>query len=137
MNARHLRKSHIAPDDAFVCDGELVCGSCAEGVTDDERAIGGESDSPSHCSYCQRPLFDTFELTSDGVRYVLETVRRDLKAGTKDNGWRWQYGFYKGLGKPACVRDWVEYLTDNWHGLPKRDERTLELYLHFTSWAKP
>lgn len=125
----------VDPDAVYVCDGELVCGHCAKDVTEDQLAIGGDGDSPAHCGYCHRPLFDTFGLTSDGAEYVLETVRRDLKAGTRDSGWRWEIGYYKGLGKPACVRDWAEYLTDNWHGLDKRDERTLELYLHFTRWA--
>lgn len=125
----------VDPGAVYVCDGELVCGHCAVDVTADQQAIGGESDSPSHCGSCHRPLFDQFGLTSDGVRYVLKTVRRDLKAGTRDNGWRWEHGFYQGHPKPAVVRDWACYLTEQWHGLSRRDERTLELYLHFTEWA--
>jgi hypothetical protein len=116
----------------YVCDGELVCEKCAVDVTDDERAIGGESDSPTHCSYCQEPQFDTFGLTDAGVRHVLETVERDLRKGTRDDGWRWDHGWYRGLGRAACVRDWCEYVLDNHHRLGKRDDRVLRWFLFVT-----
>lgn len=120
----------------YVCNDELVCENCAVDVTDDERAIGGSSDCPQHCAWCHAPLFDDFGLTAEGIAYVLETVRSDLKEGTKDDGWRWENGWYKGLGKPAVVRDWAEHVLDNCYRLDKRDKRTLELYLHFTQWAQ-
>lgn len=130
----------------YVGDGELVCEDCAVDMTDDQIAISGESDSPSHCAYCYRPLFDDFGLTDDGLRYVLESVRERLKHGLNGprSAWRWEHGYYKGMGYHAVTRDWAEYVIDT-HGMsdrePARDRegqrmrRTLELYLHFTRGA--
>lgn len=122
----------------YLCDGELVCEKCAVDVTDDEIAIPGESDSPEHCSYCHVPLFEDFGLTSEGVEYVLESIRDDLRASANEEQlqrrqtWKWEHGYYVGMGFYAVGRDWAEYVLDNHHGLNKRDKRTLELFLYWT-----
>jgi hypothetical protein len=129
----------------YVCDGELVCEGCAVDCDESDAAIGGESDSPSHCGYCHRPLFDTFGLTGRGMQYVLESVRDSLKHGLNGprKDWRWPSGYYEGMGYHAVTRDWAEWALDN-YGMsdcePVRPERrpeqrmkrTLELYLYFT-----
>lgn len=116
----------------YVCDGELVCEKCAVDVSEEDSAIGGETDSPQHCSYCHRPLFHVFDLTSVGVNYVIETIKRDLKKGTKDTGWRWGHGYYKGLGRVAVGRDWTETVLDTCFSLNSRDKRILQWYLFIT-----
>lgn len=124
----------------YVCDGELVCEECAVDVTDDEAWIGGETDSPRHCSCCHRPLFDDGAgLTSEGVSYVLAAVRKELKRGTRSphvSAWNasmiWEHGHYKGQPWIAVTRDWAEYVLDNHHRLAKRDRRTLEIFMHWT-----
>lgn len=115
---------------AYVCDGELVCEDCAVDVTDDEMAIGGESDSPSHCSYCHCPLFDVFGLTDEGQRYVLAAVRKSLKKGKAHaNAWHWEHGYYKGQNRDAVLLDWCDELR-TWK-LDKRDQRTVDLFVQW------
>lgn len=124
----------------YLGEGELICESCAVDMTDDDRVIGGESDTPEHCAYCHRPLFEDFDLTEDGVRQVLEKVRKDLKrnAGwrTNPNGPVWLGGYYAGMPWLAVTRDWAEHVLANHrrlrHRLQRRDRRTLELFLYFT-----
>jgi hypothetical protein len=121
---------------AYMGDGELICEHCAVDMTDDDVVFDENgSDSPSHCAYCHSPLLDDVGLSAEGVKYVLETVRRDLKAGTSDTGWRWTHGFYLGMGRNAVCREWAEHVLSAFRfSLSKRDRRTLELYLHFTAW---
>ncbi len=121
---------------AYLCDGELVCDGCAVDVTDDNAVIGGETDSPQHCSCCHRPLFDEFGLTTDGVAYVVARVEDALRAGHASNPgfWRWQHGWYLGLDRNACLRDWAELVSDG-HYIrqhDKRDERVLRWFLYLS-----
>jgi len=126
--ARYMR------DDAFVGDGELLCGHCAceADLGDDSRAIGGLADSPPHCGTCHYPLYESFGLTDAGVEHVVGTVRADMKRGTRDDGWRWQGGWYEGLGRQAVTRDWCRLVLDASHRLSRRDELTLQMYLLYT-----
>lgn len=115
---------------AYVCDGELVCEQCA---VDDERAIGGDSDSCEHCSYCHRPLFDTFGLTPDGYAALLANVKADLKRGTRTRlDWRWEHGYYIGMNRHASLRDAVEHFRDDYYG-DRRAQRILDWYLYLTA----
>ncbi len=125
---------------AYVIDGDIYCDDCATDATDDQRAIGGESDSPQHCGNCHCPLFEDFGLTSDGVKCVLDSVREQLRRGTRtprqrayDGSMVWTDGYYVGLPWLAVTRDWAEWLLDScgW-SLARSDRRTLELFMHWT-----
>lgn len=129
----------------YVGEGELICEECAVDMTDDDIAFGGESDSPEHCAYCHRPLFENFGLTDRGLNYVLAKVRESLKHGLKGPraDWRWGHGYYKGTGYHSVTRDWAQYVIDtcgssncepvrDWNRDEQRMKRTLELYLYFT-----
>ena len=118
---------------AYVCDGELVCEQCAVGVTDDELAIGGESDSCEYCSYCHRPLFDTFGLTQVGYAGLVDSVRHELKRGTRTAlDWRWEHGYYIGMNRHASLRDAVEHFRDHYY-LDRKAQRILDWYLYLTA----
>lgn len=120
----------------YLCDVELVCDRCAKDVTDDDVCIGGESDSPSHCAYCHRPLFDDFGLTGEGVRYVVERVRETLKSGkaSKPGEWRWTHGYYIGCDSNAVLRDWVELISDGHYirAHDRRAERILSWFMYLS-----
>lgn len=132
---------------AYAGEGELICEHCYRCSDDckgrecrlkahsDEQCIGGESDQPEHCAYCMRPLDGSFALTAEGVQCVLENVRQHLKDGIGRPSWRWEHGYYKGLGSDAVLLDqielWVEPVS---YRLNKRDRRTVEL---FVQWRKP
>jgi hypothetical protein len=116
----------------YLCNGELVCEACAVDVTDDDAVIGGDSDTPEHCAYCHRPLFDIFGLTEDGFRYVVAKIEERLREGTSDNGWRWEGGYYVGLGRCASHRDWCDLVLDTWYRIPRREERVLRWYRYLT-----
>ncbi len=122
----------------YLCDGELVCESCAVDCTDDEAWIGGETDTPEHCSCCRRPLFDGAELTGMGVAFVVRSVREELKSGTRfprghaDGSMVWQHGWYEGLPWLSVTRDWAEWVLNHCHRLDRRDRRTLEIFMHWS-----
>lgn len=117
----------------YVCDGELVCEDCAVDVTEDEAAIGGESDSTEYCSYCHCPLFDTFGLTRDGYAALLSRVESELKEGTRTRpDWRWERGYYEGLNHHASLRDAVEHFESDYFR-DNRARRILQWYLYLTA----
>lgn len=121
----------------YVGEGELICERCAVDMTDDDIAIGGETDSPPHCSYCNRPLDDDFELTTEGVAYVLKTIRESLKAGTRycvGRVGQWHEGsWYHGSAFHAVERDWVELWIEPWlYQFSKEERRLVELFMYWT-----
>lgn len=110
-------------------DSELVCEFCGGDSADCEEYSSQETDSPSHCAYCHRPL--DCSLTAGGIKYVYETIRQDLKLGLNYRSeWRWDYGWYKGMGVHACTRDWAEMLLN--HNPEKKIKRVAEYYLYYT-----
>lgn len=117
----------------YVGEGELICEDCAVDMSDDEMAIGGETDSPPHCAYCHRPLGDDFELTSEGKAYVMQAIRDALKRGTRNAPNGHLEGYYAGTGPHAVLRDWVDlWLDRGLYRADKRDRRTVELFMHWT-----
>jgi len=109
----------------YIGEGELVCEVCDhEGL--EEYFSDQETDSPCNCAYCHRPI--NCVLTQDGIKYVYESVREALKNGLNARSdWRWEYGWYKGLG----VRDHAEQLLE--YNLEKKAKRVVEYYLYHTS----
>lgn len=94
-----------------------------------DEYIDQETDSPSHCAYCNRPI--DCSLTDDGVKYVYEAIRTDLKRGLNYRSeWRWEHGWYKGMGVHACMRDWAELLLS--YNPEKKIKRIAEYYLYHT-----
>ena len=127
----------------FICEDcyRTECNSCGtehctcERDREESRCIGGESDSPEHCAYCHRPLNEDFDLTQDGVLYVLDQIRSDLAKGIRNPDWRWEHGYYKGLGVDAVQLDWIElWIEPIKYTLPKRDQRMVDL---FVQWRGP
>jgi hypothetical protein len=109
---------------------EVFCEFCApEGAVAYDHG-GGESDCPENCAACHRPLENS--LTSDGVEYVMEHIRDELRMPAEyrnASATHWTDGdYYKGCTLTAVVRDWAEQLR--WYdGLSERDERVIEWYL--------
>lgn len=117
--------------DYITHNGELVCEHCMIDPTPEEEICTDnlEMDSPANCSYCNRPIDCT--LTDDGIKYVYETIRQDLKQGLNyRSDYRWDHGYYIGLGMHACTRDWAELLLE--HNPNKKIKRVAEYYLYHT-----
>ena len=115
----------------YLCDGELICEDCAVDPSSDEEFYtdSNETDSPCHCSWCHRPIDCT--LTDDGIKYVYEAIRESLRRGLNyRSDYRWDRGYYIGMGVHACTRDWAELLLE--HNPEKKIKRVAEYYLYHT-----
>lgn len=114
-------QGYISPDSEIICE---VCDH--DGC---EEYTSQESDSPCHCAYCHRPI--ECSLTQDGIKYVYDTIRRDLKQGLNyRSDWRWEHGYYVGMGVHAVTREWAEQLLE--HNPEKKIRRVVEYYLYYT-----
>lgn len=139
---------------AYAYQATLYCDECAEKImsdlkrpdyeppwdTDDypQRCMDGEeTDSPSNCDSCHRPL-DELSLTSDGVEYVLEHIRESIgqalergRAEYWDKVERCYDGtYYEGMRHVEIVRDWAEKIRG--YGLDPEEQALVDLFLEFS-----
>jgi hypothetical protein len=92
----------------------------------------GEQDTPANCCVCHKPL--EYSLTSDGVKYVLESIRESLNKSEEDrnkvhncydNTW------YENCRHVEIVRDWANNLK--WYGgLSEEEEELIDHFLEVT-----
>ena len=102
---------------------------------------GGESDCPQHCSCCGVPLENP--LTSDGVNYVLESIRESLAEavekgraqtwsrimplkGTAEEDQVWLHG----KRHVDIVREWAQQIQN--YSLEKDERAIVELFLELS-----
>jgi hypothetical protein len=128
----------------YAYQADLWCESCAAEIMDEldaagvedtgdtgdypQGSTGGETDCPSNCAHCHRPLEE--ELTGEGVAYVVGRVKDRLREGTEPGDWRWVDGYYKGMDRNAVLRDWAGELCLS--SLSREDARAVALFLHWT-----
>lgn len=93
--------------------------------------VDAECDTPQHCSRCHRPM--EHSLTSEGVRYVLEAMREELRKGraeySKVNDC-YKGTYYEGSRHVEIVRDWARMAQGN--GLCGHDRAFVDRFLSWT-----
>lgn len=94
-------------------NGAEYCEDCLP-VSPDDSEVGldtGEQDSPAHCDSCHCHL--DYSLTSDGVRYVLNSLLDHIRNPDAGNG--------------DVLDDWAENLR--WYGLGTKERNLLDCFL--------
>lgn len=110
--------------DGYACQGDLYCEYCAPDIdpeTGEEpcpvNMFGShETDSPSHCGACGRPI--DCDLTSEGVEYVLDAIREDLQDLSQRShtfgtmGAESDLTYYCGGPAYSILVDWCDLISD-------------------------
>lgn len=124
-------------EEHYIYDSDCYCYSCLPVPTDDPAVHdgSGEQDTPAHCSICDVPL--SYELTKEGVEYVIEHLVGDLAAGPEE--WERRIDrpdtYYNGCRHIEISRDWAEYIKD--YSLSYKDEFIVETFLRLTAPTQP
>ncbi len=114
-----------------IIDGEQYCDDCTDAYPDGDYVYGGgEQDSPAHCRVCGVML--DFDLTSDGVRYVIDTIRDELKSVEYwELDGKWPKGHhYHGRPSYDMLYDWAKIVITD-YGLS--DEHATVVNLFFSA----
>jgi len=121
---------------AYLIYGKWYCSNCAGDYAPESCCYndgGDEADCPQHCALCSQPLNNP--LTSEGVDYVLEYVRKTLAQPRTERQALAARGvagdYYDGCAACAVVRDWAEQLR--WYRLNERDKRIVNWFLDHSS----
>lgn len=136
---------HCTEYDGVYVDGDLYCEGCYRrefkvrdgcarfGEADSPLFVDAECDTPQHCSKCHRPM--EHSLTSDGVRYVLDAMREELRKGRAEYSKAldcYQGTYYEGSRHVDIIMDWARMAQGN--GLCGRDRAFVDRFL---SWTRP
>ena len=109
-------------------DNDILCSFCynkLDETGDCYPTDQGETDSPMHCSHCHRPL--DYNLTSDGVDYVVEYIIQELL--------EWDISpisgdilpWYDNCPGTEVVKNWAENLKN--YGLDSETEQLVDYFL--------
>jgi len=119
----------------YVYEGENYCWKCLPVSEDHPEVIDAsqdETDSPTNCSFCNRPL--DYSLTKTGVQYVLGKLQETLDEGPQE--WNiihdcYKDSYYDGCRHAEITRDWAKDLLN--YSLSKKDEKFVQRFLELTN----